>query len=88
MEKSVGALEIRRNLGKVLRDIHAHGDTYIVERHGEVVAAVVPMQVYEQWKQSRSRFFARLQRAQSHADLTPEEAAALAQEAVASVRSA
>lgn len=86
MEKKVGAFEVRRNFGKVLQDINARGDKYIVERHGEPIAAVVPMEVYEQWKRSRSRFFARLQRAQENADLTPEEADALAAEAVKAAR--
>ena len=53
MEKIVGAFEFRRRFGKVLQDIAARGDRYIVERHGEPVAAVVPVEVYEQWKRSR-----------------------------------
>ena len=82
MEKTVGAFEIRRNFGKVLQDIAARGDKFIVERHGEPVAAVVPVEVYEQWKRSRSRLFEQLRRAQANADLTPEAADALAEEAV------
>lgn len=86
MEKTVGAFEIRRNLGRVLQDIAARGDKYIVERQGEAVAVVVPVAVYEQWKQSRNRLFEQLRRAQTHADLSPEEADALAQEAVQAAR--
>jgi prevent-host-death family protein len=86
MEKTVGAFEIRRNLGKVLQDIAARGDKYIVERHGEPVAAVVPVAVYEQWKHSRNRFFEQLRRAQENANLSPEEADALADEAVQAIR--
>lgn len=86
MEKIVGAFEIRRNLGKVLQDIAARGDRYIVERHGEPIAAVVPVEVYEQWKRSRNRFFEQLRRAQENANLSPEEAEALADEAVQSIR--
>ena len=87
MEKTVGAFEIRRNLVKVLQDIAARGDKYIVERHGEPVAVVVPVEVYEQWKQSRSRLFDQLHRAQTHANLSPEAADALAAEAVKAARS-
>ena len=86
MEKTVGAYEIRRNLGKVLQAITARGDKYIVERHGEAVAAVVPMEVYEQWKRSRDQFFELLGQSQENANLSPEEADALAQEAVQAVR--
>ena len=87
MEKTVGAYEIRRNLGKVLQGITARGDKYIVERHGEPVAAVVPMEVYEQWKNSRDRFFEQLHRSQETSGLSPEAADALADEAVQAARS-
>jgi len=86
MEKTVGAFEIRRHLGNVLQDIAAHNDTYIVERHGQPVAAVVPMEVLEQWKRSRNQFFEQLSAAQQNAALTPEEADALADEAVQAAR--
>lgn len=86
MEKTVGAFEIRRSLGKVLQDISARGDKYIVERHGEAVAVVVPVEVYEQWKRSRSRLFEQLRRAQANANLSPEAADVLAEEAVQAAR--
>jgi len=86
VEKTVGAFEMRRSLGKMLQDISARGERYIVERHGEPIAAVVPVEVYEQWKRSRNRFFEQLRRGQSNANLSPEEADALAEEAVRSVR--
>jgi antitoxin (DNA-binding transcriptional repressor) of toxin-antitoxin stability system len=59
---------------------------YVVERHGEPVAAMVPIEVYEQWKEQRSSFFARWRQAAETADLTPEEAETLAKEAVQAVR--
>jgi len=86
MEKTVGAFEIRRNFGKVLQNVAARGDKYIVERHGEPVAAVVPVELYEQWKRSRSRLFEQLRRAQENANLSPQEADALANEAVKAAR--
>jgi antitoxin (DNA-binding transcriptional repressor) of toxin-antitoxin stability system len=86
MEKTIGAFEIRRNLGMVLQNIAAHNDTYIVEKHGQPVAAVVPMEVLEQWKRSRNQFFEQLSAAQQNAALAPEEAEALADEAVNAIR--
>jgi prevent-host-death family protein len=53
MEKSIGAYEIRRRLGKVLQEVIGSGDRYVVERHGEPVAAVVPIEVYNQWKRAQ-----------------------------------
>jgi hypothetical protein len=44
------------------------------------------MEVYEQWKRSRSRLFEQLRRAQENANLSPQEADALADEAVQAAR--
>lgn len=88
MEKSIAAFEVRRQLGKVLREVAARGDRYVVERHGEPVAAVVPIEVYEQWKRGRDEFFDRINAVSERANLTPEAADALAREAVAAVRHA
>lgn len=86
MEKRIPAFEARREFGKLLQNVTARGDTYVVERHGEPVAAVVPIEVYEQWQQQRSAFFKRWRQAAETANLTPEEAEALAREAVQAVR--
>ena len=87
MEKTVPAFEARRQFGKMLQDVLSRGDKFVVERHGEPVAAVVPIEVYEQWKRSREAFFARLRDAAEKANMTPEEADALAEETVQAVRS-
>jgi len=86
MEKRVSAFEVRRSFGQMLQDILKHGDKFVVERHGAPVAVVVSVEVYEQWKQTRERFFATLAAGQSAADLSEEEAAQLAAEAVQAVR--
>jgi prevent-host-death family protein len=86
MEKSVGAFEIRRQFGRVLQDVAAKGDSYIVERHGEPVAVVVPVDVYEQWKRARNAFFERMNAAAERAAMSPVEADDLANAAVESIR--
>lgn len=86
MEKTVSAFEVRRGFGQMLQDIVARGDKFVVERHGTPVAVVVPIEVYEQWKQSRERFFETLQLAQTNANMTEEEAEQLASEAVNAAR--
>ena len=85
-EKTVGAFEIRQNFGKYLQGILAKGEKYIVERHGEPVAVVVPLTVYEQWKQNRTDFFDAMRRSQKQSGLTGEEADTLAREAVQVMR--
>lgn len=86
-EKTIGAFDVRRNFGRLLQNILAKGDKYIVERHGEPVAVVVPMAVYKQWKENRADLFDSIRKAQQRADLTPQEAQSLAQEAVEVTRS-
>jgi prevent-host-death family protein len=86
MEKIISAFEVRRRFGKILQDILTRRDKFIIERHGTPVAVVVPIEVYEQWKQSRERFFETLRRAQANANLADDEAMELANEAVKAVR--
>lgn len=55
MEKLVGATEARDGLRRILDEVQYQGDKYIIERHGQPAVAVVPIQIYEQWKQQRKR---------------------------------
>ena len=74
-------------LGKVLQEV-TRGDKYIVERNGEPIAAVVPIELYNQWRREREAFFEKLQEVQERSGLSPEEADQLAAEAVQAVRQA
>ena len=87
MEKTISAFEARRNFGKILQEVLVNGDKIIVERHGEPVAVVVPVSVYEQWQHSRRAFFDQLREMASRANMSPDEADELAQEAVRWARS-
>jgi prevent-host-death family protein len=86
MEKTINSFEARRSFGKLMQDVAARGDKIIVERHGTPVAVLVPLEVYEQWKRSRERFFELLEMGQSNANLTPEAADNLALEVVEELR--
>jgi prevent-host-death family protein len=87
MEKMIGAFEARRKLGKILKEVSGKGDRYVVEYHGEPVAAVVPIQLYEQWKRRREAFFDTMRLTAERANMSEEEAMTLAQEAIQAVRS-
>jgi prevent-host-death family protein len=86
MEKTVSAYEARRNFGKYLQDVVAKGDNIVVERHGEPVAVVVPLAVYEQWQRSRERFFNWLRETSERIDAPEDEAEEIVQEAIKAVR--
>ncbi len=47
MEKTMASSEVRRHLGRILRDILAQGDCVVVARYGQPVAALVPLELYE-----------------------------------------
>jgi prevent-host-death family protein len=91
-ETTISAFDARRKFGKLLDSVASKGDNVIVERHGEPVAAVVPIAAYRQWQQqreeARARFFERMREAAERANLDPDEAEAIAAEAVAEVRAA
>lgn len=86
MEKTLSAFEARRNFGKVLQDVAAKGDKIVVERHGEPVAVVVPMSVYEQWQCSRERAYNTLREISEQVNMSEEEANILIEEAISAVR--
>ena len=87
MEKAIGAVEAGRSFEQILQDVATNGDRVVVEQEGEPVAAVIPIDMYNQWKKSRADFFARMREVSARANLTPEEADQIAAEAVAAVRS-
>lgn len=82
MEKTIGAYDVRRQFGKMLTGILAAGDRYIIERHGEPVAVLVSMELYEQWQRGRDRFFDHIESVARAADMGDEEAAELVREAM------
>src|SRR5882762_8471518 len=86
IDKNVSAFDARRQFGKILHDVEMKGQSVVVERHGEPVAAVVPMRIYQQWKRRRESLFATLRRGAERANLSEEEANALAAKAVRAVR--
>lgn len=85
VEKTIKAFDARRQFGKILQEV-ALGDRYVVERHGKAVAAVVPIEVYRQWKEARNAFFDKLRTVSERTNLSPEEADMVVDQAVKAVR--
>lgn len=57
MRKTVNAVKARGSLGQILEEVYYRGDQYIIERSGRAMAAVVPVEQYEQWRREREAFF-------------------------------
>ena len=87
MVKTLSAWEARRQFGKVLREVARDGDAFIVESHGEPVAAVVPLRVLDSWERERRLFFDTIRTVSERANLSEEEAEHLVAEAIQRVRS-
>lgn len=88
VEKTIAAFEVRRQFGQLLRDVEGRKDRIIIQWHGKPAAALVPLEVYHQWRDQLDRAFALMEQAASTANLSEDEADTLAEEAVAAVRAA
>lgn len=87
VEKEIGVTEAREEFSSIIKDAQYRSRAYVIKRHGEKAAAVVPIRVYQDWKKQREGFFDQIREIQSKADLDPREASQLAAEAVTAVRS-
>ena len=88
MEKQIGATKARDMLRNIIDEVQYKGDKYIIKRHGEPAVAVVPIQIYENWKQQRKRLLQlirEVQEANENAD--PDEVMAEVLAAQQAVRS-
>lgn len=74
MEKIIGVTEARERFRAIVDEVQYQGDKYIISRHGKPAVAVVPIQVYENWKQQRKRLLELLRDVQAaNPDARPDE---------------
>ncbi|HEY5573131.1 MAG TPA: type II toxin-antitoxin system prevent-host-death family antitoxin [Anaerolineales bacterium] len=74
MERKLGVTKAREKFGEIIDHVQYQGDTFIINRHGRAAAAVVPVEVYENWKQQRRMFFDAIRKMQDdNKDIDPEE---------------
>lgn len=89
MVKEVNAYEARNNFGELLSEVYYRGDQVIINRSGKPVAALVPVDWLESWRERREAFFKRIEAIQErNKDVPPEVIGKEVEEAVASVRGA
>ncbi len=87
MERVLSVTQARTLFKTIVDDVQFQGDTYIVQRHGRSAAAIVPIDIYEQWKQEQQELFDLIRAFQkSSDDNDPDEMMALALEAQQAVR--
>jgi prevent-host-death family protein len=83
---TIGAWEARRTFGKILDTVGFRGDAVVVEKNGERLAAIVPIQMLDKWEEERTAFFDQMRVVSERADVPYEEAQELAGQAVQAVR--
>jgi len=86
MEKVLGVTEARKKFSDIVEQVQHQRDTYLISRYGKPAAAVVPVEVYENWQRQREEFFDLIRNLQKESDLSPEQADQVANEAIAAFR--
>ena len=87
MEKSIKSSVLRSKLSPILDEVQFKGDNYIIERNGRPAAVIVPLDIYENWKQNRQRFFDTIRQVQeANQDADPDEVMELVLQAQQAVR--
>ncbi len=85
MEKTISAMEARKNFGQLLEEAYYRGNVFVIQRAAKPMAALVPVAQYHQWQIERERFFALIDQVQERTRQVPvtelEEAIAEAVEA-------
>ena len=87
MQKQLGLSEARGRLTQIINGVLYDRDTYIISKQGKPVAAVVPLDVLEQWQAERDRLFEVMDEVhEQNQDLDPDELMEVILEAQQAVR--
>ena len=87
MTVRMGAREARASFAELLGRVKYGGETFIVERSGKAMAALVPIQVYERWLKEREEALSVIDRIRSQQpNIDPAEIEADIAEAIGAVR--
>jgi len=88
MLKKISAMKARQNLGQLLNEVSIRGDSYIIERAGKPLAALVDMDRFRQMQEDQSAALEALKKVwEKMAGADPGEIQEAIEEAVRSTRS-
>ncbi len=72
MEKTIGAFEARRNLGKLIEEAFYKKDSIIIERSGRAMAVLISIEDYQKWQRlAKEQAFAMIEAAQKRNEQVP-----------------
>lgn len=83
MTHTITAMKARQNLGEVLNRVALRHDEYIIERGGRPMAAVIPIEKFQQLREAARRHLGQLldKTWSTYKEIPAGEAAAVAEEA-------
>lgn len=88
MEQSIGVTKARDMFRTIVDEVQYRGVKYVISRHGKPAVAIVPLQIYENWKKERREFFDLIREVQSaNPNADPDEVMRDVLEAQQAVRS-
>jgi prevent-host-death family protein len=74
MEKTISVTKARDELRTIVDEVQFHGDKYVVHRHGKPAVAIVPIHIYDNWKNQRSRLIEIMEEVHAaNPDVDPDE---------------
>jgi prevent-host-death family protein len=87
MERTVNAVQARKQFGRLLEEVFYQSQCVIIERAGRPMAALVPLEQYQQWQEQRRAFFAMVDEVQQRTrEALPEDLEAAIAEAAAAAK--
>jgi len=87
MQKKLGLTEARGKLSEIVNGVLYDRDTYIISKQGKPAAAVVPIDVLEQWQAERDQLFEVIAEVhEQNKDVDPDELMEVILEAQQAVR--
>jgi prevent-host-death family protein len=54
LHKKISAMKARQNLGQLLNEVSIRGDSYVIERAGKPLAALVDMERFQQLQEDQN----------------------------------
>ncbi len=72
MEHTISTSDLRSTVGEVVNTVRLRGDSYVIEQSGQPEAVLVPLHVYEAFKDNRRRLIGLMEQvAERNADRDP-----------------
>lgn len=71
MEKKISAMEVRKNLGRLLEETYYQGNVFVIQRATKPMAVLVPLEQYQQWQLRREQLFTLIDQVQERTRQLP-----------------